>query len=120
SEFSFWVIREAQRLNSATESTSMALNLESPSTGDGLSPMFFWKMSSRDGAGSVEQTVTRVSGSLLSEQNARAAVVGVFPTPPLPTVNDKGTSATGHSCFCSLSLFLRAGGGFLSSFPARC
>src|SRR5258708_2805047 len=76
-------------------------------------------MSSSEGAGSVEQTVT---GTLRDARvwKAKAAVVVVLPTPPLPTVNDSGADTAGHSVF--LNLNFAAAGGFCSSFarlPAK-
>ena len=52
------LMRPAQRRNSKTASISMAARPGSPSTETGLSSIFFWKTSSSEGAGSVEQTVT--------------------------------------------------------------
>src|SRR5260370_7271421 len=70
-------------------------------------------MSSSEGAGSVEQTVT---GTLRDARvwKARAAVVVVLPTPPLPTVNDSGAETAGHLVFLNFN-FAAMAGGFFSS-----
>src|SRR5260370_18899653 len=71
-------------------------------------------MSSSEGAGSVEQTVT---GTLRDARvwKARAAVVVVLPTPPLPTVNDSGAETAGHLVFVNFN-FAAMAGGFCSTF----
>src|SRR5262249_47672597 len=72
-----------------------------------------------DGAGSVEQTVTPTSLCKARLLKARAAVVVVLPTPPLPIVNPSRVSVTGQHCFTSFNLLVPGCGAAASSLLLR-
>src|SRR3954464_14264703 len=101
--FSFCWMPADQRRYSATESSSEARNLESPRTGLAVSVTSASKMSSSEGAGSVEQIATECLRSWARWLKARAAETVVLPTPPLPMLKERGVARDGHAAFFNLT-----------------